>query len=141
MSAHAPSSHGRTAPRSSAPRGPGAGARSLLLLPALVGALVALAPIAYLVVRATETGLDAVWEELSRPQTRTMLRRSVVITLTVTVLCVLVGTAAAWLVATTDLLGRRFLEVALALPLAVPTYVAAYTWLATVRDPDPFFGS
>ena len=40
----------------------------------------------------------------------------------------LVGTGSAWLVTMTDFPGRRWLEVALVIPLAFPAYVLAYAY-------------
>jgi iron(III) transport system permease protein len=113
----------------------------VLIIPAFVGALMALAPLAYLAVRSSEQGLGVIWDELSRPQTRLFLGRSVLLALTTTALCTFLGVAAALLVGTTNVAGRRVWEIALALPLAVPTYVAAYTWLGSFDDPSPFFGA
>ncbi|TIP77153.1 MAG: iron ABC transporter permease, partial [Mesorhizobium sp.] len=45
------------------------------------------------------------------------------------VLVTLLGTSTAWLVTAYDFPGRRFLEWALLLPLAVPTYIIAYVYL------------
>ena len=42
------------------------------------------------------------------------------------------GLPTAWLVSTTDFLGRKFFEWALVLPLAIPAYILAYTYAATL---------
>ncbi|WP_201740509.1 ABC transporter permease [Paracoccus aeridis] len=44
-------------------------------------------------------------------------------------LTAVIGTSMAWLVTAYDFRGRRMLEWALLLPLAVPTYIVAYTYL------------
>ncbi len=44
-------------------------------------------------------------------------------------LTLLVGTGCAWLVATCDFPGRRWLQWALLLPLAMPTYIVAFAYL------------
>jgi len=46
-----------------------------------------------------------------------------------------IGAGAAWLVTTTDFPGRRWLEIALALPLAFPAYVLAYGYTHVLDHP------
>lgn len=48
-----------------------------------------------------------------------------------------VGTGAAWLVTRYDFMGRRILEWALLLPLAVPAYVIAYTYTEFLQFSGP----
>ena len=50
---------------------------------------------------------------------------------------VVIGTAAAWLVTMHDFPGRRLFEWALVLPLAVPTYVMAYTYTDLLQFVGP----
>lgn len=91
----------------------------------------ALTPLVYLVVRAADVlpgGADTIlrrrlWEWTSA---------SVVLVLAVAGTCLLLGVAIAWLLTLTDLPGRRWLVVANAVPLAVPSYVAAFGWLDSV---------
>lgn len=47
----------------------------------------------------------------------------------------LIGTGAAWLVTMTEFFGRRWLEIALALPLAFPAYVLAYGYTHILDHP------
>ena len=46
-----------------------------------------------------------------------------------------IGTGAAWLVVMTDFPGRRFLEIALVVPLAFPAYVLAYAYTHLLDHP------
>lgn len=48
---------------------------------------------------------------------------------------VMIGTGAAWLVTMTDFKGRKWLEIALALPLALPAYVLAYGYTHILDHP------
>ena len=59
--------------------------------------------------------------------------------LVVTVACgtAVIGTGAAWLVTLYDFPGRRFVEIALALPLAFPAYVLAYAYTSLLDYPGP----
>ncbi len=52
-----------------------------------------------------------------------------------------VGTGAAWLVAAYEFPGRRLLDWALLLPLAVPTYIAAYAYLDLLHPVGPVQGA
>jgi len=98
-----------------------------LVLPSVLAALVAILPIWYLIAR---TGSVATLiEVLATPSTVALTLRSLVLAGTVTLLAVLVGVAAAWLVARTDLPGARAWQVAMVLPLAIPSYISAFVWL------------
>ncbi len=120
--------------RSSAPPLP-------LLVLATVAAVVTLAPIYYLLDRAGALGWANVRHELFQRSTFELLIRSVRLAVVVTAACVVIGVAAAWLVVRTDVPGRRIWQVVLALPLAVPSYAAAYAWLSWRPSMPPFAGS
>ncbi|MEQ7122999.1 iron ABC transporter permease [Actinopolymorpha sp. B11F2] len=105
-------------------------------MPALIAAAVALLPLLYLAVRASEQGLGTVVDVLARERTLLLVVRSLVLAATVSGLALVLGVSLAWLVARTRLPGRRFWGVVLALPLAVPSYVAAFAWLSLL----PRFG-
>ncbi len=92
--------------------------------------MLAVIPMWYLVDRASGEGWGAVIDEVWRRRTFDLVTRSVGLAVTVTVICVVVGVTAAWLVARTDLPGRRFIQVALALPLAIPSYLSAFAWVS-----------
>ena len=110
------------------------------VLSALGVAAVALVclPLAYLVVRVAGAGPDA-WSVLERSRTWVLLAKTVALVAAVTLGSVLVGVPAAFLVARTDLPGRRFWAVALALPLVLPSYVLALALLA-VSGPGGLLG-
>jgi iron(III) transport system permease protein len=107
----------------------------------VVTAALALLPVAYLGVRVFESGAGTFVEVLGRPRTAELMARSLTLTGVVTAGCVVVGVSLAWLVVRTDLPGRRVVGVLAALPLAVPSYVAAYTWIAAVPRLNGFTGS
>jgi iron(III) transport system permease protein len=85
-----------------------------------------LAPIVSLIMLALGDAGD-VWPHL----VRTVLPRAVVTTaqmmLGVGILTVLIGVSTAWLVTMCRFPGRRFFQWALLVPLAIPTYIVAYT--------------
>ena len=113
----------------------------MLLVPAGVAAVVALLPLAYLAVRALENGLAAAAEVLLRERTLWLVLRSLGLAATVTGACLVLGISAAWLVVRTRLPFRAAWGVLLALPLAVPSYVMAFSWLAASRDVQGFAGA
>jgi iron(III) transport system permease protein len=125
------------------PRGRPAAERppAVLVVPAALAALVALLPLAYLVVRAGESGWVTAWEIVVRERTVRLVLRSLGLTAAVTAVCLVVGVALAWLTARTDLPGRRTFGVVAALPLAVPSYVAAYAWISTFPGLAGFWGT
>jgi iron(III) transport system permease protein len=100
-----------------------------------VAALTSL-PLAYLVVRAASGGSGA-WEILFESRTAVVVARTLVLAATVTALATALGVALAWVITRTDLPGRRFWAVATALPLVVPSYVAALALIAALGPGAP----
>lgn len=113
----------------------------LLVVPAILTAAIALLPLVYLVVRASEDGVGTIVDVLWRERTARLLVRSAALAGTVTAACLAVGVSLAWLTVRTDLRGRRFWAVVAALPLAVPSYVAAFAWLSLWPGLAGFWGS
>ncbi len=97
----------------------------------LVGIL-AIVPLVYIVIRALEADA-AVWERLWSRQIPVLAGNTLALTATTVFLSALLGIGAAWLVERTDLPGARVWRVMLALPLAIPAYVAAICWLILLR--------
>ena len=93
-----------------------------------VGVLVAGAmalPVVHLVLRASEA--DDPVAVLSRSRVGAATVATLLLGLTVTAAAAVLGVGIAWLLERTDLPGRRVLGAWAALPLVVPTYVAAVT--------------
>lgn len=111
--------------------------RPALLAAAVLAAAIALIPVVYLGIRTTEAGWDRIVEEILTRRTGLLAARSLALAAVVTVACVVLGTATAFLVSRTDLPARRVFAVLAALPLAIPTYVAAFAWVSIV---DGFAG-
>ena len=110
-------------------------------MPAVVAGVVALLPLVYLAVRASEGGLALAAEVLLRERTVWLLLRSMGLASAVTGTSVLIGVGLAWLTARTDLPARRFFGALAALPLAMPSYVAAYAWIAAFPRIAGFWGT
>ena len=107
--------------------------RPPIALTAAATAVAALAclPLAYLVVRASSGGAAA-WAVLERPRTLEVLGRTALLVACVTGVATAIGVAMAWLTVRTDLPFRRLWAVAAALPLVVPSYVAALALIAAL---------
>ena len=97
---------------------------------AAISALLAVIPLAYLIVRVAEAGWPKVADVLLRTRTLETVLTSVSLAIVVVAACLLIGLPTAWLLARTRLPGARLWLVLAALPLAIPSYVAAYAWLA-----------
>lgn len=112
-----------------------------LALAAGAVALLTLVPVGYLLVQSFDRGVGFVATEVFQARTAALVARSLALVTVVTVACVLLGTVLAVLVTRTTLPGRRWLAVALALPLAVPSYVLAYALVSQVPSAAGFWGA
>ncbi len=112
-----------------------------LAVPAAAAVLVGLAPLAYLFDAGFSRGLQGVVDELFLARTLWLVVRSLGLTLVVTLACVLVGTTCAWIVVRTSLRGRAILLTLFALPLAIPSYLAAFAWVSWLPGIAGFFGA
>jgi iron(III) transport system permease protein len=99
-----------------------------LAAPALVAVALVLLPLAYLLLRAATGGADA-WSVLGRRGTADLLADTAVLVVAVVAAAVAIGVPLAWLVVRTDLPLRGFWATAAALPLVIPSYVAALALL------------
>ncbi len=99
-----------------------------LLLPACVTVALLLLPLAYLVVRASSGGGRG-WRVLTRSNTLDLLWSTGLLVVGVTLASMTIGVSVAWLTTRTDIPGRRLWAVGAALPLVIPSYVAAFCLL------------
>lgn len=102
-----------------------------LLLPALAVAGLAGLPLAYLVIRGVGADPRAV-ELVLRPRTAQILLASLGLAVGVGSGSVLLGLPLAWLTTRTDLPGRRIWTVLTAVPLAIPSFVTAFAFVAAI---------
>ncbi len=79
----------------------------------------------------------ATWAHVREHMLAPAAGRSLVLVVGVALGCALLGTTFAALVSLCEFRGRRALEVALVLPLAMPAYVLAYVWLASFDVGSP----
>lgn len=78
-----------------------------------------------------------VWQHLIATGLGRLLRNTLMLMLGVGVMVMLVGVSLAWLTAVCEFPGRRWLDWALVLPLAIPTYVVAFVALGLMSYSGP----
>jgi iron(III) transport system permease protein len=103
----------------------------LLTVPALATVGAVLLPLAYLVVRAAGADRDA-WEVLDVDRTGPLVLDTGALVAVVVFCAAAIGVPLAWLVVRTDVPGGAFWAVAAALPLVIPSYVAALVLLGAL---------
>lgn len=111
-------------------------ARGLLHAAAAVLAAILLAPVVSLAVAAAD-GTGELWPHLAAYVLPQAIRETGLLLVGVGLLVTALGTGTAWLVSAFAFPGRRFLDAALLLPLAVPTYVVAYAYLDLMHPLGP----
>lgn len=102
----------------------------VLIRTATAVAALSVLPAVYLVIRATDGGGSRAWDILTQARTIEALADTAALTAAVTLGAVVLGACLAWLTIRTDIPLRRLLTVLLALPLALPSYVAAYAYVS-----------
>jgi iron(III) transport system permease protein len=96
---------------------------------AVVAVAVMALPLVYLLVRVLGAG-DSAWSALWRTKTLDTVLTTIVLVLLVVIGALILAAPTAWLLSRTDIPLRGPFLVLMALPLAVPSYVAAYAWIA-----------
>jgi iron(III) transport system permease protein len=97
-------------------------AGGLVILPVLL-------PILFLVARVLGAS-ESAWDTLLSARTLELLLRSIAFAAVVTVSATVCGVAAAWLVARTDLKRSRLWATLVSLPLVIPSYVLALSFIS-----------
>jgi iron(III) transport system permease protein len=108
---------------------------------AVVAVLLSLIPFGYLLVRVFGAGFDSFVESIERTRTLELLANSVLLAIVVSLSAMLIGTLQAWIAVRSNLPGRKVFAVLAALPLAIPSYVAAYSWVAVIPGFSGFFAA
>lgn len=96
---------------------------------AVFAAAVALLPVGYLLINTIGTEPTHWWALVATSRVARLSATTIALASVVAVTTTVLGSALAFLVTRTDLPGRRLIAVAAALPLAIPSYVAAFNWL------------
>ncbi|MDF0674731.1 MAG: iron ABC transporter permease [Nitrospira sp.] len=100
---------------------------SPLQLAALAGATLVLLPLGYVTALALSADV-AIWHRLWATRVPELLLNTVSLAGAVALLTFVLGVSTAWMVTRFEFTGRRIWELALVLPLAMPTYVLAYVY-------------
>jgi iron(III) transport system permease protein len=95
----------------------------------LAVAALSVLPVIYLVIRAAGTDVDAL-AFIARPRTIGVLMSTVVLAIVVGAGSIALGVPLAWLTTRTDLRGRRLWAVLTVVPLAIPSYVTGFAFVA-----------
>jgi sulfate/thiosulfate transport system permease protein len=99
--------------------------------------LIVLLPLAAVVVRSTDGGLDAFWSAISSRQAVSALRFTLLVSLVATVINAVTGTLIAWILVRDHFRGKRVINALIDLPFALPTIVAGLTLLALYGPTSP----
>ena len=99
-----------------------------LIAASLAVACVLALPLVFLLIEARGAGTATVVHLIFRRLTADLLWNTVRLTVVVTALCAVIGTAAAWCVERTNLPGRRVWAVLVVVPLAIPDFVVSFGW-------------
>lgn len=97
---------------------------------AFVAAVISLVPLWYLATQSLSQGLSSFFDELFQSRTVDLMWRSGVLTASTTAASVFIGVFAAWVTTMSGTRGSTFLTIAFSLPLAIPSYLAAFAWVS-----------
>jgi sulfate transport system permease protein len=99
--------------------------------------IVALIPLAAVVSKSFENGLDSFWNAVTTPQAVASLKLTLIASLIVVLINVLFGTLIAWVLVRDQFPGKSVVNSLIDLPFALPTIVAGLTLLAFYGPDSP----
>lgn len=99
--------------------------------------LIVLIPLAAVVVRSTEGGLDGFWRAVTAPQALAALRLSLGASLFVILVNAVTGTLIAWVLVRDDFRGKGAVNALIDLPFALPTIVAGLVLIELYGNRSP----
>jgi sulfate/thiosulfate transport system permease protein len=114
----------------------GSGALALGIVTVWLSVIVVL-PLAAVVVRSTDGGLDAFWSSVSSRQAVSALRFTLLVSLVVAAINAAAGTLIAWVLVRDEFPGKRAVNAIIDLPFALPTIVAGLILLALYGPTSP----
>jgi sulfate transport system permease protein len=117
------------------PRFPGAalaGGISMLYL-----SIIVLIPLAAVVAKSLELGLDQFWAAVTNEQALAALKLTVIASFVVAAINAIAGTLIAWVLVRDDFRGKAIVNSLIDLPFALPTIVAGLTLLALYGPRSP----
>jgi sulfate transport system permease protein len=99
--------------------------------------LIVLIPIAAVVWRSTEGGVDSFWHSVSNPAAVATLKLTFLVSLAVVAINAVTGTLIAWVLVRDSFPGKSLVNAIIDLPFALPTIVAGLTLLALYGPRGP----
>jgi sulfate/thiosulfate transport system permease protein len=99
--------------------------------------IVALIPLAAVVLKSLENGTDSFWNAISNPQAVAALKLTVIASVVVVLINAVFGTLIAWVLARDEFPGKGIVNSLIDLPFALPTIVAGLTLLALYGPDSP----
>ena len=99
--------------------------------------LIVLIPLAAVVVRSTDGGIDGFWRAVTSPQALAALRLSLGASLLVVLVNAVTGTLIAWVLVRDEFRGKGLVNALIDLPFALPTIVAGLTLIALYGPKGP----
>jgi sulfate/thiosulfate transport system permease protein len=99
--------------------------------------LIVLLPLAAVVVRSFDDGLDTFWHAISNRRAVSALELTVVASLIVAAVDAVMGTLIAWVLVRDEFRGKSLVNAVIDLPFALPTIVAGLTLLALYGPTGP----
>jgi sulfate transport system permease protein len=99
--------------------------------------IVALIPLAAVVARSLEGGVDSFWEAVTNPQAVASLRITLIASAIVVVINAVTGTLIAWVLVRDEFPGKGIVNSLIDLPFALPTIVAGLTLLVFYGPDSP----
>ena len=99
--------------------------------------LIVLIPLALVVWRSTDKGLQGFWDAVRTPDAWAALKLTVLASLAVALINLLMGTVIAWVLVRDDFPGKRIVDALIDLPFALPTIVAGLVLLALYGPRSP----
>jgi sulfate/thiosulfate transport system permease protein len=99
--------------------------------------IVALIPLAAVLFKSLDGGLDSFWTAISSDQAVAALRLTLIASVIVVVINAVAGTLIAWVLVRDEFPGKGFVNSLIDLPFALPTIVAGLTLLAFYGPDSP----
>ena len=108
---------------------------------AVIAVFFSLIPLFYLLVRVSGIGWDSFSLNVLQSRTAGLIFNSLLLALAVSISAVVFGSLQAWIAIRSNLPGRSLFAILAALPLAIPSYVSAYSWVAIVPGFNGFWAA
>jgi sulfate/thiosulfate transport system permease protein len=96
--------------------------------------LIVLIPLAAVVAKSFDLGLESFWDDVTSPQAVAALKLTLIASLIVVAVNAVAGTIIAWVLVRDEFPGKKYVNSIIDLPFALPTIVAGITLIALYGD-------